>query len=168
MDNVHILWTRTIFHGKFFQKTVHNTWPIYNWISFIHMELSSFGTLLKFSLKLCVEFQGYSLMHIWQSLNDEKTFLFLYFISIVHEMWTITIFRGQFFRKIFHLIFHGHCPYNMDNVNITWTMSVDNRRPWTIVHETYKTPIITLIYFTFSDCDFEESFEKIGVLCSSW
>jgi hypothetical protein len=119
---VHISWTRAIFHEQFFQKTVHDTRNIYNLICSIQMELSPFGTLLKFSWKLCLEFLGNIWMHIWQSLYGEKTFLLLYFISIVHEMWKITMFRGQFFRKTFNLIFHGHCPYNMDNC--PWTIDV--------------------------------------------
>ena len=98
MDNVHILWTRTIFDGQFFQKTVHNTWPIYNWICFIHMELSSFGTLLKFSLKLCVEFLGNSLMHIWQRTTE----------------------------KIIVFIFHIHYPWNVDNHDISCTIFPKN------------------------------------------
>ena len=100
-------WTRAIFHEKFFQKTVHDTWNIYDLICSIQMELSPFGTLLKFSWKLCLEFLENSWMDIWLSLHGGKAFLFLYFIFIVHEMWKIKIFRGQFFRKIFNLIFQG-------------------------------------------------------------
>ncbi len=113
-------WTRAIFHEKFFQKTVHDTWNIYDLICSIQMELSPFGTLLKFSWKLCLEVLENSWMDIWLSLHVGKAFLFLYFIFIVHEMWKIKIFRGQFFRKIFNLIFHGHCPCS----NCPWTIDV--------------------------------------------
>ena len=91
---------------------------------FIHMELITFGTLLKFSLKLCVEFQGNSLMHIWQSLMTKKHFCFYiscplsmkcgqsrYFVNIFPEnissyiSWTIV--HGQLSTKRTRPVFSG-------------------------------------------------------------
>jgi len=120
MDIIQILWAGTIFDRKFFQNTVHKTWPIYNLICFIHIKLNSFGTLLKFSLKLCVEFLGNSLMHIWQR-TTEKIIVFIFHI---HYPWNVDNhdISCTIFPKKFNLIIHGHGPNNMDIFNIIWTI----------------------------------------------